>query len=153
MLRIFRTFNNVLLDEFIEILDRLLRETRASHQRLASELVAGLISGSKFWKFEKREKLLNLLIPKLEQFLLEIPLESEKYWGLCFATIGICCEPKQVCWLIELFFQLITIPTEISSQLQKFYFFCRLYLLQSLLYQFKWRVPVEWKRLANFVID
>ncbi|KAF7624668.1 hypothetical protein Mgra_00010059 [Meloidogyne graminicola] len=143
--RIFRTFNNVLLDEFIEILDRLLRETRASHQRLASELVAGLISGSKFWKFEKREKLLNLLIPKLEQFLLEIPLESEKYWGLCFATIGICCEPKQVCWLIELFFQLITIPTEISSQLQN-----RLYLLQSLLYQFKWRVPVEWKRLANF---
>ncbi|KAF7632932.1 hypothetical protein Mgra_00007634 [Meloidogyne graminicola] len=145
--RIFRTFNNVLLDEFIEILDCLLKETKASHQRLASEIIAGLISGSKFWKFEKREKLLNLLIPKLEQFLLEIPLESEKYWGSCFATIGICCEPKQVCWLIELFFQLINKPTEISSQLQS-----RIYLLQSLLSEYEWRVPVEWKRLANFCI-
>jgi len=46
-----------------------------------------MICGSKLWKFEKREKILKLLIPRLETTLLEVPQENEKYWGTCIATI------------------------------------------------------------------
>ncbi|KAL7079669.1 hypothetical protein ACQ4LE_001115 [Meloidogyne hapla] len=146
--RIFRIFNDTLLDEFINILDPLLKETdKESCQRLASEIIAGMVTGSKLWKFEKREKLLKLLIPKLETSLLEVTQETEKYWGTCIATICGCCEPRQVGWLIELLFQIVYKQTDISSQIKT-----RIYLIQSALNEFEWLIPFEWKRLANYCI-
>ncbi|CAK5017318.1 unnamed protein product [Meloidogyne enterolobii] len=145
--RIFRTFNDNLLDNFIAILDPLLVDNKESCQRLAAEITAGMICGSKLWKFEKREKVLKLLIPRLETTLLEVPQENEKYWGTCIATICGSCEPRQIGWLIELLFQLINKPTDISSQIKT-----RIYLLQSALNEFEWLIPFEWKRLANYCI-
>ncbi|CAK5057009.1 unnamed protein product [Meloidogyne enterolobii] len=115
-----------------------------SCQRLAAELIAGIIVGSKLWKFEKREKLLNCLKDKLEEVLLKVPQENEQYWGTCIGIICRSCEPRQVGWLLDLLFKLLKSTTTISSKIKT-----RIYLLHSALYEFEWRVPYEWKRLHD----
>ncbi|KAL3074330.1 hypothetical protein niasHS_015160 [Heterodera schachtii] len=146
--RIFRSFNDILLPEFLEMLDKLLDIGHESHHRLASELVTGMVSGSKLWQYAKVKKVQERLEQRLTDTFLGLTEEVEKNWGTALATIFGACEPRVTNWLIQMLFGLAKRPTEISTQIKT-----RLYLLQSGLNQYEWRIPNEWRRLFELCMD
>ncbi|KAL3087624.1 hypothetical protein niasHS_009832 [Heterodera schachtii] len=146
--RRFRIFNDILLPEFLEMLDKLLDIGHESHHRLASELVTGMVSGSKLWKYVKVKKVQERLEQQLTDTFLGLTEEVENIWGTALATIFGACEPRVTNWLIQMLFGLAKRPTEISTQIKT-----RLYLLQSGLNQYEWRIPNEWRRLFELCMD
>uniref|UniRef100_A0A914I0E6 Proteasome activator complex subunit 4 n=1 Tax=Globodera rostochiensis TaxID=31243 RepID=A0A914I0E6_GLORO len=146
--RIFRGFNDILLQEFIAMLDKVLNIAHESHHRLASELVTGLVCGSKLWRHAKVRKVQEWLEKRLTDTFLELTPEVEKNWGTALATIFGSCEPRSIAWLVEMLFRLARRPTEISTQIKT-----RLYLLQSGLNQFEWRTPNEWRQLTELCLE
>ncbi|KAI1720671.1 proteasome-substrate-size regulator, mid region domain-containing protein [Ditylenchus destructor] len=141
--RLFRNYNDQLFPSISKQLDKLLKDKREGAQRLASEIVAGLINGSKLWTFEKLEKIWAWLRPRLSSAWEEtISNESERNWGTCLATICGTCEPRMIGWLLDLLFALVRKPTE-----NTFHMTTRLYLLHCALNQFEWRIPSLWYQL------
>ncbi|KAI1719470.1 proteasome activator complex subunit 4 [Ditylenchus destructor] len=139
--RLFRNYNDQLFPSISKQLDKLLKDKREGAQRLASEIVAGLINGSKLWTFEKLEKIWSWLRPRLSSAWEEtISNESERNWGTSLATICGTCEPRMIGWLLDLLFALVRKPTE-----NTFHMTTRLYLLHCALNQ--WRIPSLWYQL------
>ncbi|KAL3105345.1 hypothetical protein niasHT_026078 [Heterodera trifolii] len=130
------------------MLDKLLDIGHESHHRLASELVTGMVSGSKLWQYAKVRKVQERLEQQLTDTFLGLTEEVEKNWGTALATIFGACEPRVTNWLVQMLFGLAKRPTEISTQIKT-----RLYLLQSGLNQYEWRIPNEWRRLFEICMD
>jgi hypothetical protein len=81
---------------------------------LASEIVAGIITGSRLWIWEKQEKVCSWIAPRLTATLESVNAEAEANWGSCLATIYSMCDIRAVSWLTEILFSLAKKPSDNS---------------------------------------
>lgn len=143
---LFRNFGDSFLTLLRPHIEKLVADHRESHQRAATEMIAGLVRGSKHWNFQKVEGLWNWIIPTLKQALLKVSPETIRDWGTCFATSSENRDPNKLHWLMEL-----VMEEPIRNQ-GSFIDCSRLYVLQGVLTQQRWRVGELHRRLISFIM-
>ncbi|TKR87481.1 hypothetical protein L596_011872 [Steinernema carpocapsae] len=136
---LFRNYNDMALEPFKKPLERLMASKKDEEQRLASEIVAGLLNGSKIWNWEKAEKMWAWLEPLLVTCLENVTSTSFSNWGTAVATVLGSCDPRSQYRLIVMLESLADRNTESS-----FHKTIRYYLLQAALNQGEWRVTECW---------
>ncbi|VDL72706.1 unnamed protein product [Nippostrongylus brasiliensis] len=167
---LFRCFNDLLSNVFKEHLEILTVSAKGSDQKLASEMVAGIINGSKLWKWDRQKKLWTWLTPLLSRALENMKLsiaafigchpsrslcfstsflfqeEAMRNWGVCIATVCGCSESRMLKPLLDILFALVSRPTESAFAAQS-----RLFLLQGGLCQFEWRTIELWNKVVSLI--
>uniref|UniRef100_A0A158P870 Proteasome activator complex subunit 4 n=1 Tax=Angiostrongylus cantonensis TaxID=6313 RepID=A0A158P870_ANGCA len=140
---LFRCFNDILCPVFKEHLEVLVNSPKGSDQKLASEMVAGLINGSKLWKWGRQRRMWTWLSPLLTKALESMKEEAMRNWGVCVATVCGCSESRMLKPLLDILFALINRPTESAFAAQS-----RIFLLQGGLCQFEWRTIELWNKVV-----
>ncbi|KAK6754916.1 hypothetical protein RB195_013722 [Necator americanus] len=143
---LFRCFNDILCSVFKEHLEVLILSPKGADQKLASEIVAGLINGSKLWKWGRQKRMWTWLSPLLTRAFENMKEEAMRNWGVCVATICGCSESRMLKPLLDILFSLISRPTESAFAAQS-----RLFLLQGGLCQFEWRTIELWNKVVNLL--
>ena len=143
---LFRNFGDSFLSVFRPHIEKLVADHRESHQRAAAEMIAGLIRGSKHWGYQRAEAMWSWVTPTLKQALIKVSPETIRDWGTCFATSSDNRDPNKLHWLME-----VAMEEPIRSQ-GSFIDCSRLYMLQGVLAQQKWRVGDLLHRLLAFLV-
>ncbi|XP_030051703.1 proteasome activator complex subunit 4 isoform X1 [Microcaecilia unicolor] len=143
---IFRNYDDAFLPVIKPHLERLVADSHESTQRCVSEIIAGMIRGSKHWTYEKVEKLWQLLCPLLLTALSNITVETYNDWGTCIATSCESRDPRKLHWLFELLLE-----SPVTGEGGSFVDACRLYVLQGGLAQQEWRAPELLHRLLKYL--
>ncbi|CAI2354209.1 unnamed protein product [Caenorhabditis sp. 36 PRJEB53466] len=143
---LFRSYGDVLTQDFRAQLEILLASQKEYEQKLAAEITAGLMNGSKLWKYEKQRKLWNWLDPLLTKTFELMKEEGLRNWGVAIATVCGCSEPRMLKPLIDLLFKLVERPTENAYAASS-----RMFLIQSALCQFEWRGVELWNKLVDMM--
>ncbi|XGW03770.1 hypothetical protein V3C99_015156 [Haemonchus contortus] len=143
---LFRCFNDILCGVFKEHLEVLIMSSKGSDQKLASEIVAGIINGSKLWKWGRQKKLWTWLSPLLTRAFENMKEEAMRNWGVCVATVCGCSESRMLKPLLDILFALVNRPTESAFAAQS-----RLFLLQGGLCQFEWRTIELWNKVVALI--
>ena len=95
-------FGDVLLDPILEHLQRLIEDKNSeSSHRCAAEIMAGIMRGMKHWTFEMTVNLYEKLKPMIRLALDNITVETDIFWGTCFATAAENFDPRRQYWLHE----------------------------------------------------
>ncbi|CAF4116021.1 unnamed protein product [Rotaria sp. Silwood2] len=161
---LFRNFGLAFVDNFMEQLYVLIHEKTHEKQegshRVAAEIVAGMIRGSKYWTLEmvsrnvsfstiltsfdhEYERSLDELWKKLKPFLTEVCLNLSsatlRHWNTCFKCVMEHGDPRRMYRLIDFIRTLIN--NQISSN--TFNETSRWSLIQTLK-MFQWRIPSIW---------
>ncbi|CAF3971108.1 unnamed protein product [Rotaria sp. Silwood2] len=140
---LFRNFGFDLVDHFMEQLDILIHEKMTEKQegchRVAAEIVAGMIRGSKHWTLEMLEKLWQKLIPFLNEVCTNLSPETLSRWGSCFKFAMEDLDPRRLHHLIEFIRTLINNQTTVNTFLET----SRWFLILKLTH-FEWRIPAIW---------
>ena len=142
---LFRNFGDSVLPHLRGHIERLATDHRESHQRAGAELIAGLVRGSKHWTYHKVETLWSWLLPTVRQALALMSPETIKDWGTSFASSSDNRDPNRVHWLME-----VAMEEPIRSQ-GSFIDSSRLYMLQGVVAQQRWRVGELLNRLLVFL--
>ncbi|CAF4543477.1 unnamed protein product, partial [Rotaria sp. Silwood2] len=140
---LFRNYGSALVDNFIERLYILIHEKTKEKQegshRVAAEIVAAMIRGSKYWTIEMLDDLWKKLTPFLNEVCLNLGPETLSYWGSCF-KLGLEDEdPRRMYRPIEYLRSLTNTHASGNTFLET----SRWYLLQTIT-NFEWRVPSIW---------
>ncbi|ULT88652.1 hypothetical protein L3Y34_007695 [Caenorhabditis briggsae] len=143
---LFRCYGDVLTHAFRAQLELLLQSTKEYEQKLAAEITAGMINGSKLWKYEKQRKLWNWLDPLLTKTFEIMKEDGLRNWGVAIATVCGCSEARMLKPLIDLLFKLIERPTDNAYAASS-----RMFLVQSALCQFEWRGVELWNKLVDMM--
>lgn len=133
-----------MLDFFIPHLKQLVSDTQEHNQRCASELISGIIQGSKHWSFQKVEKLWTILLPILRTAFNNITDETIIDWGVCIAMSVEYRDPNRHHWLLEF------LMDDPLSEPTSFIGCARIYMLQSALNQQPWRNAELINRLLEY---
>ncbi|KAJ1362774.1 hypothetical protein KIN20_022447 [Parelaphostrongylus tenuis] len=141
-----RCFNDILCPVLKEHLEVLISSPKGSDQKLASEIVAGIVNGAKLWKWARQKKMWAWLTPLLTRALENMKEEAMRSWGACVATICGCSESRMLKPLLDILFALILRPTESAFAAQ-----ARLFVLQGGLCQFEWRTIELWNKVASYL--
>ncbi|KAK9752668.1 Proteasome-substrate-size regulator, mid region [Popillia japonica] len=141
---LFKIFEDELLDFFIPHLKQLVSDTQEHNQRCASELISGIIQGSKHWSFQKVEKLWTILLPILRTAFNNITDETIIDWGVCIAMSVEYRDPNRHHWLLEF------LMDDPLSEPTSFIGCARIYMLQSALNQQPWRNAELINRLLEY---
>jgi len=142
---LFRNFGDLFLGSFRTHIERLVCDHRESFQRAACELLAAIIRGSKHWTFDKVEPMWAWVVPAIRQALTKVSPETQRDWGTCFATSSDSRDPNRLHWLME-----VAMEEPIRSQ-GSFIDASRLYMLQGVVAQQRWRVGELLQRLLSFL--
>lgn len=95
-------FGDTLLAPFLVHMRRLIDDKSAeSSHRCASELMAGIMRGMKHWPFDMTNDMYEKLKPLIRQALNNITVETDVFWGTCFATAAENFDPRRQYWLHE----------------------------------------------------
>ena len=143
---LFRNFGDLFLEDFRTELNSMVGDHRESVQRAAAELMASIIRGSKHWPYEKIDKLWSWLLPAIRTALNNVSPETQRDWGTCFATSSDNRDPNKLHWLME-----VAMEDPIRSQ-GSFIDASRLYMLQGVVAQQRWRVGELLHRLLEFLV-
>ena len=144
---VFRNFGDALLQNFRSHIERLVGEHKESDQRAASELLAAIIRGSKHWPYSKAEPMWGWVVPALRRALAMVSPETQRDWGTCLATCSDSRDPNRLHWLME-----AAMEEPIREQ-GSFIDASRLYMLQGVVAQQRWRVGELLHRLLKFLIE
>lgn len=127
-------------------LERLIEDkSNESNHRCAAEILAGLMRGAKHWSFDKTEALYQKISPWIKLALNKITVESDVYWGTCFATAAEHMDPYRQWWLHELLLE------EPLKDTTSFIDSSRLYCLQGAYNQHVWRMNSVSFRLLEYL--
>ena len=113
---LFRNLNDHLMPAFKRGLEQLVESDKEGQQRLAAEIVAGLVRGSRLWSYERLMTMWAWLLPLLRNALENITTETAGNWASCINTIFRYRDPRRVHWLVELLLSLNETSTESSFQ-------------------------------------
>ena len=98
---LFRSYGDAFLKHFWPHLKRLAADSQESSQRCASEIIAGLIQGTKHWPFEMVSNMWKELIPIINVALSNLSVDSIGNWSLSFAIAQKSLDPNRLHWLLE----------------------------------------------------
>ncbi|CAG0888612.1 unnamed protein product [Cyprideis torosa] len=142
---IFRNFGICMLPIFKPHLLRLVASDIESNQRCASEIIAGIIRGSKHWSYKATEELFEFLVPLMQTALVSIIPETRADW---FYVFSLCSDrdPNRLYWLLESLLQDPIRESEGSFQTDT-----RLSMIAATLSQQQWRLPSIHHRLLGLL--
>ncbi|CAL2044582.1 unnamed protein product [Caenorhabditis brenneri] len=143
---LFRCYGDVLTHAFRAQLEILLASAKEYEQKLAAEISAGLMNGSKLWKYEKQRKMWNWLDPLLTKTFEVMKEDGLRNWGVAIATVCGCSEARMLKPLLDLLFKLMERPTDNAYAASS-----RMFLIQSALCQFEWRGVELWNKLVEMM--
>lgn len=115
-----------------------------SSQRLAAELVAGIIKGSKLWTYDKVKAIHDWLGPMLTANFESVNVEIESLWAQAIMSIFFDSEPRQTSWLLDRLIELWRKPTDNTYHLS-----ARLYYLHCAIGQWEWRNVELWNMMLE----
>ena len=99
---LFRNFGQDMVPVLRPHLERLTSSRDESHQRCASEILCGLIRGTKHWGFEATKAALDdTVVPLMKAAFGVINDDCFHDWGTAFATAANKRDPNQFHWLLE----------------------------------------------------
>lgn len=137
-------FGDVLLDPILEHLKRLIEDKNSeSSHRCAAEIMAGIMRGMKHWNFEMTANLYEKMKPLIRLALDNITVDTDVFWGTCFATAAESFDPRRQYWLHEV---LMESPLRESTS---FIDCSRIYCLQGPFNQHVWRMNSVCHRLLG----
>lgn len=139
-------FGDMFLDKFIKHLRPLIEDKSSeSSHRCAAEIMAGIMRGVKHWSYDKTAKIYEDLVPLIRLALNNVTVDTEVYWGTCFATAAEYMDPSKQYWLHE---ALLEDPLQETTS----FIDCnRLYCLQGAFNQHVWRMTSVAKRLLEYL--
>ncbi|CAF1329744.1 unnamed protein product [Adineta steineri] len=138
---LFRNFGLSFFDNFLEQLYLLIHRKIHEQQehRLAAEIVAGMIRGSKYWTLDMLDEFWHKLTLFLNEVCVNLSPDLFIYWGLCFQHSMENQDPRRVFQTINFIRRLTDNQPIINTFNEAF----RWYLVQSLAV-FQWRIPSVW---------
>jgi len=143
---LFRNFGIVFVGNMIEQVYGLIREKKQERQenshRVASEIVAGMIAGSKHWTLQMLEELWEKLTPLLTEICLNLNTDTLPHWNSCFKCSMEHEDPRRMYRLIHFLHSLINNPITSNT----FNEIARWSLVQNLR-MFQWRIPSVWRSI------
>jgi proteasome activator subunit 4 len=134
--RFFRNFGSSVWPLVQPHLDKLIVSKKEGEQRLASEIVSGLILASKLWSYDRVFPAVQWLRPRLIKCFETMTDEAESNWCTSMANVFCRMDIRQIFWLYQVLTDLV-----ISSTDNGFHTTFRLRLLHSCIVQYEWRVP------------
>ncbi|XP_076659583.1 proteasome activator complex subunit 4A [Halictus rubicundus] len=146
---VFRNHGIVHLKHFLPHLYKLVEDKQKSSKRCASEIIAGIIRGSKHWPFDMVCEMWDSLLPIIRLAISNLTVESHMDWGLCFANAQRHRDPNRHHWLLECLMEEPRLGDSETSVVE-----CgRLLILQVALEEQSWRVSELLKRLLERTED
>lgn len=137
-------FGDVLLEPFLEHLVRLINDKDSeSNHRCAAELMAGIMRGMKHWPYEMTAVAYEKLTPIIRSALNNITVDTDVFWGTCFATAAENFDPRRQYWLHEVLME------EPLRETTSFIDCSRIYCLQGPFNQHVWRMNSVSHRLLG----
>ncbi|CAF3963846.1 unnamed protein product, partial [Rotaria sp. Silwood1] len=136
---LFRNFGLALVDSFMDDLYTLIRDktkTQEGSHRVAAEIVAGMIRGSKHWTLDMLDELWKKLTPFLNEVCTNLSVETVSHWGSCFKYSMEDEDPRRMYRLIEFLRSLMNNQTMGNTFLET----SQWSLIQKLS-NFEWRIP------------
>lgn len=109
---------------------------KEGEQRLASEIVSGVLLSTKLWTYDRASPVIQWLKPRLQKCFETMTDEAESNWCTSMANVFCRMDIRQNFWLYKLMTDLV-----ISSTDNGFHTTFRLRLLHSCVVQYEWRVP------------
>ena len=95
-----------MLDALRPFVEKYIADRRDSSQRLAAEMVAGIVKGARLWTYDKQWPLQIWLRPLLARTLEQVRNEIENLWATAIVSMFFDCEPRQSNWLYEMLMEL-----------------------------------------------
>ncbi|CAF4245678.1 unnamed protein product, partial [Rotaria socialis] len=149
---LFRNFGSVFVEIFMEQLNALIRveikEKQEASQRVAAEIVAGMIRGSKYWTLEMLDELWSKLTPFLNEACKNLSSEAVLGWCDGFWLIMADVDPRRMYRVVEFMHSLINTPSTTSTLIET----SRWHLVQKL-ENFEWRIPAVWHAINDHAKD
>lgn len=128
-------FGDQLLGPFLEHVQRLTEDkSRESSHRCAAEVMAGIMRGMKHWTYDMTVSMYDKLKPLIQLALTNITVDTDVFWGTCFATAAEGFDPQRQYWLHEI---LLEDPLRDTTS---FIGCSRIYCLQGPFNQHVWRM-------------
>ncbi|KAK7086905.1 Proteasome activator complex subunit 4 [Halocaridina rubra] len=143
---LFRNFGDTFVKQFQSHIERLVGETHKSSQRCATEIITGMIRGSKHWTFAKHQALWEILRPVMQTGMAKVTVETVEDWGTCMATASADRDPNRIAPLMELLMDDPLRPGEGAFNVSS-----RMYMLMGGLGQQEWRVSELSHRLLEYL--
>ncbi|XP_055375207.1 proteasome activator complex subunit 4-like [Condylostylus longicornis] len=142
---IFRMFGDTFYESFHQNIVKLIKENKQpSNHRCAAEIICGVIRGMKHWPFGKTEHIYKTyIVPLIDLIFEHITVETDNFWGTCFATSCENMDPRQQYWLYE---ALIKEPLREKAS---FLDCSRIFILQGPFNQHVWRMSSYSHRLLE----
>ncbi|CAF3998522.1 unnamed protein product, partial [Adineta steineri] len=149
---LFRNFGLAFFDNFIEQLNELIHEKitkkhEGSH-RVAAQIIAGMICGSKNWTLEMLNELWEKLTPFLTEICNNLNSEIKPHWNKCFFYIIVNKDPRRMFRVIHFLCTLINA----KSTLNTFNESARWHLIRNL-DKFHWRIPSVWCEVYKHIAE
>uniref|UniRef100_A0A2M4A6A0 Putative proteasome activator complex subunit 4b n=1 Tax=Anopheles triannulatus TaxID=58253 RepID=A0A2M4A6A0_9DIPT len=143
---VMKVFGDQLLDRFMCHLKRLIEDKSSeSSHRCAAEVMTGIMRGAKHWPYEKTRAMYEQMVPLIRLAMDNVTVDTDGYWGTCFATSAQSMDPSKQYWLHEV---LLENPLQDASSFSD----CnRLYFLQGAFNQHVWRMASVAHRLLDYL--
>ncbi|CAG8434329.1 1354_t:CDS:10 [Diversispora eburnea] len=133
---IFQTYEDVFLEIVKPEIVKLCESAEKNQQRAASEILAGLIRGSKHWSLKRLQSLWDWLISVIRPTFNSITPDSLVYWerflGYCFRNR----DPRRVLPLIDLIYNTPLDPASHASFAEA----KKLFFINTFISSFSWRI-------------
>ncbi|CAG8443048.1 10173_t:CDS:10 [Funneliformis mosseae] len=137
---LFKSIFQIYEDSFLDIVKpevlKLCKSPEKNQQRAATEILAGIIRGSKHWSLNRLQAFWSWIIPLLEQTFNSITPDSLVYWDRFLNYVLRNRDPRRVLPLVELILSFRIDPTSHASFAEA----KKLLFISTLLSVFSWRV-------------
>lgn len=115
------------------------KEKQLNNHRVASEILSGIIRGSKYWTLDMTNQLWQRLDPFLNEIWLNINNELADCWSESLQFIMENIDPRRMFHLVEHFRRLINKDIEMNEII-------RWTIIQRLIH-FQWKIPSIWHEI------
>uniref|UniRef100_A0A182W0W9 Proteasome activator complex subunit 4 C-terminal domain-containing protein n=1 Tax=Anopheles minimus TaxID=112268 RepID=A0A182W0W9_9DIPT len=141
-----KMFGDQLLDRFLVHMPRLIEENKVeSNHRCVVEVLTGIMRGAKHWPYEMTRDMYARVVPLIRLGMQKVTVDTDMYWGMCFATAAQSMDPSKQYWLHEV---LLEDPFQDANSFSD----CnRLYCLQGAFNQHVWRMASVAHRLLDYL--
>ncbi|UJR08489.1 hypothetical protein I4U23_012756 [Adineta vaga] len=149
---LFRNFGLIFFDTFLEQLYVLIHEEteekRKCNHRIAAEIVAGTIRGSKYWTLEMLDELWKKLTPFLTEVCTNLNAETSICWNWCFQYSMENTDPRRMTRPINFLCTLMKDQTITNTVAET-----SLWNVICSLRCYRWRIPSVWREINEKIKD